>query len=46
MLFLLIFHYGGAVLLLPLPWQELEAQLVEIERDVRMLSKASCVRIS
>lgn len=27
------------------PLQELEAQLTEIERDVRMLSKASVVRI-
>lgn len=26
--------------------QELEAQLAEIERDVRMLSKATAVRIS
>jgi hypothetical protein len=32
---------------LPYPLvQELEGQLVDIERDVRMLSKASVVRIS
>lgn len=30
----------------PCPLQELEQQLAEIERDVRMLSKATSVRVS